>query len=60
MTSTLVVIINNNMRGLVRRGLIEYFCNRVTKKKLVRVTKKMKNIYKITKIAVIRILLIFR
>lgn len=52
-TSMLVVIINNNIRGLVRRGFIEYFCNRVTKKKLVSVTKKIKNIYIIVNIAVI-------
>jgi len=45
----LVVIINSNMRGLVNRGLIEYFCNRVTIKKLVMVTKKMNKIYRIVK-----------
>jgi hypothetical protein len=42
------------MSGLVNCGLIEYFCKRVTIKKLVRATEKIKKIYKIVKIAVIK------
>ena len=53
MTSRVVVIMKNTIKGLVNRGLIEYFCNRVTRKKLVKVTKNIKKIYKIIKIGII-------
>jgi len=40
-TRIVVVTINNRMSGLVNRGLIEYFCNLVTMKKLVKITEKI-------------------
>jgi hypothetical protein len=52
-TNTTVRMMNKMTSGRVRRGLMEYSCSRVTMKKLIKTTSKMKSMYITARIAAI-------